>query len=66
MKTRKTKKVEKKEIENLPIAPEITTPSTVVEPTKVVIGSFSGEFGRADINLLRDKVNEIIDFLNSK
>lgn len=28
------------------------------------INSFSGDFGRVDINLLRDKVNEIIDFIN--
>ena len=28
------------------------------------ITSFDGDFGRVDINLLRDKVNEIINFLN--
>ena len=32
----------------------------------IKIASFSGDFGRVDINLLRDKVNEIIDFLNNK
>lgn len=57
-------KSEEVKIENLPDLSEITAASTAAEPIKVVIGSFSGDFGRADINLLRDKVNEIIDFLN--
>ena len=59
---KKENKVESKEIEKLPPQPEIATPSTVDK--KIVINSFSGDFGRVDINLLRDKVNEIIDYLN--
>ena len=54
----KTKnKVEK--IKSLPVPSEVEAPSTAVEPTRVFISSFSGEFGRVDLNLLRDKVNEI-------
>ena len=54
----------KKKIESLPTEKVVEAPSTVVEPTKVKITSFDGDFGRVDINLLRDKVNEIINFLN--
>lgn len=54
MKTKTTKK------EDNPVE----APSTAPEPVEVKIAAFSGEFGRADINLLRDKVNEIIDYLN--
>ena len=45
-------------------------PATVIKGTlppneeKVKITSFDGDFGRVDINQLRDKVNEIIAFLN--
>lgn len=42
----------------LPPAPE-PTPGPVVK-----VARFSGDFGRADIDLLRDKVNEVIDFIN--
>ena len=38
-----------------------TTPTT---ETVIKIMPFSGDFGREDINLLRDKVNEIINFIN--
>ena len=30
----------------------------------VKIAHYTGDFGRVDINLLRDKVNEVIDLLN--
>ena len=33
---------------------------------EIKIASFSGEFGRQDINSLRDKVNEIIDYINKQ
>ena len=61
---KKVKKVEKKKIESLPVETEIviTSPSTVA--TEFVVAPFSGDFGRADINLLRDKLNEVIDLLN--
>ena len=56
----------KKKIENIEaLKVEITqAPSTVEKEIK--INSFSGDFGRQDINLLRDKVNEIIDFINQQ
>ena len=38
------------------------TLETPKEEVKIV--PFSGDFGRVDINLLRDKVNEVISFLN--
>ena len=59
MKTKKTKKTEKLLEDKV-----VEAPSTAPEPVEVKIAAFSGEFGRADINLLRDKVNEIIDYLN--
>ena len=34
------------------------------QEVKKSIAPFSGEFGREDINALRDKVNEIISFIN--
>ena len=66
MKTKKKNKIK-------PTPDEITVGGMIVgsstatgnEPLpEVRINSFSGDFGRVDINLLRDKVNEIIDFLN--
>lgn len=43
----------------------LNAPSTTGETvTTLKINPFSGDFGRADINSLRDKVNEIIAFLN--
>lgn len=54
----------KKKIENIEEPEVITAPSTSEKVIK--IGSFSGDFGRVDINLLRDKVNEIIDFINNQ
>ena len=55
---KKIKKVEKIEV------PIVEAPSTTGQ--KLKIASFSGEFGRQDINLLRDKVNEIVNFLNEQ
>lgn len=43
---------------------EVIAPSTLEEPKKILINPFSGDFGREDINKLRDKINEIIDFIN--
>ena len=43
----------------------LKAPSTTGQVLSTVkIAPFSGEFGRQDINSLRDKVNEIIDFIN--
>ena len=43
------------------------TPSTTGEVLSVVkITSFSGDFGREDLNQLVRKVNEIIDFINKQ
>ena len=63
MKTKINKKIEKK-IESLPVQPEVVLPSDSTSSLVAKIASFSGDFGRVDINLLRDKVNEVIDFLN--
>lgn len=77
MKTKRTKKVLKEE--TLPVdtttteisgtttnPPPSTTGGEGVPSTTSKVASFSGDFGRQDINLLRDKVNEIINIINSK
>ena len=63
----KTKKVEKGEekIETLPVEETVLPASSSSVGKEVKITSFDGDFGRVDINLLRDKVNEIINYLNS-
>ena len=55
-------KKETKKVETVDVAPVVVAPTTADK--KVKIATFSGEFGRVDINLLRDKVNEIVDYLN--
>ena len=62
---KKKNKVVKEKIESLPIEDmEVKPPST--EILKVKITSFDGDFGREDINSLKDKVNEIIDYINKQ
>ena len=68
-KLKKVKKLNK-------LATEDTANTEIIETVKpienidikaeVKIASFSGDFGRVDINLLRDKVNEIIEYINLK
>ena len=41
-----------------------STSTYIAEEKPLKINPFSGDFGRQDINELRNKVNEIIDFLN--
>ena len=36
---------------------------TIVEPKKIV-GKLDLDFGREDLNKLRDKVNELVDFVS--
>ena len=47
---------------SVPVEEVLETPAIV--ELEVKIFPFSGDFGRQDINSLRDKVNEIIDFIN--
>ena len=65
MKTKK--KIVEEKVESLPTqigeALEIAkSPSTTGQEVKIT--SFDGDFGRADINSLKDKVNEVIDYIN--
>ena len=65
-------KTKVKKLDKLSVGVNIPTISTHGASTseytapgrEVKIFSFDGDFGRVDINLLRDKVNEIINFLN--
>lgn len=54
----KTKKVQK------PVEKPQVEDISVEQLVEVKIAGFSGDFGREDINKLRDKVNEIIDYIN--
>ena len=54
----------KKKIKKLPKDKVVKAPSTAPEPVEVKIAAFSGDFQRTDLNLLRDKINEIIDYIN--
>lgn len=67
MKTKnKIEKIKKVDTATIEISGTTTNPQStstlIAEPLKV--NPFSGDFGRVDINLLRDKVNEIIDYIN--
>ena len=69
MKTKKVVKVDKKveKIEKVASTPPSEMTSGGENSTSSLVAKiapFSGDFGRQDINLLRNKVNEIIDFLN--
>ena len=59
--------MKKKEIKIEAIVPG--APTIIVEDVKVeskkVIGKLDLNFNQEDINKLRDKVNEIVDFLNN-
>ena len=62
---KKIKKMEEEKIESLPVEPETVLPAeSSTTGQEVKITSFDGDFGRQDINQLRDKVNEIIAFIN--
>ena len=67
MKIKKRKKVVKKEIEILPVEEKILpVEENSNTGQEIKISSFDGDFGRQDINLLRDKVNEIINYINNQ
>ena len=61
----KSKVEEEKEetVEESPQGEESVKKEEAVKEVKVA--EFSGDFGREDLNALRDKVNEIIAFLNA-
>jgi hypothetical protein len=62
-----TKAEEPIQVENVsPVVPEEPKPEIISEPkpAPIKIAPFSGDFGREDFNKLRDKVNEVIDFIN--
>jgi len=63
--TKKIEKVDEPKVEE-PIAeePKVEVPQVVEEPKKPKIDVFSGDFGQEEMNRLRDKVNEIINFIN--
>ena len=69
----KTKKKTKKLAEKVEVASTATMTNPVIDvildtpadaQPVVKIAPFDGDFGRVDINQLRDKVNEIIAFIN--
>ena len=62
MKT-KTKVVEEK-VESLPVELQVEDTLSSEVKKEVKINHYTGDFGRVDINLLRDKLNEVIDFIN--
>ncbi len=71
MKTNKKRKNMDEETKKEEIAPEnepkeVENAENTLETPKeeVKIAPFSDDFGRQDINSLRNKVNEIIDFIN--
>jgi len=52
----------KKKLEKIEEIKVVETPST--QPAKIKIASFSGSFPSEDFNRLKDKLNEVIDFIN--
>ena len=59
-----TKKVTEEKVESLPVEVQVEDTMSSEITKEVKINHYTGDFGRVDINLLRDKVNEVIDFLN--
>lgn len=61
------KKPEEEKIDKIPDPIEELSQAINSMPStqNVKIAAFSGDFGREDLHRLRDKVNEIIDYINN-
>lgn len=60
------KKTTKKKVKASPVLLEGEIFAQIVVPERTVINPLSIEFGREDLNSLRDKVNEICVLLNTR